>query len=93
MGVTNALRVAAGLAGSNFSSFMLTRGIQQSGGWLTCVQGREHILYATQVLRTKVDDGKKQKAFQLLIALIWNKVNLNLLQFNFDHFYENLSMN
>jgi len=55
LGVGHAIRIAAGLATKNSTSFAVVRNLQQVGAGLTCTQGREYLLYTTQMTRDKVD--------------------------------------
>ena len=50
-GVSHALRIAAGMATKKNTAFGLCRNLQQVGGSMSCTQGREHTLYAVQVIR------------------------------------------
>lgn len=67
-GVSHALRIAAGLATKKTSAFGLTRNLQQAGGSLTCLQGREHTLYAVQTTRDQTDI-----AVELLLDAVGNQ--------------------
>jgi len=55
-GVSHALRVAGGLGSTKFSFLNITRSMQQAGGPLQIVSGREFIFYASQVHRNNVND-------------------------------------
>ena len=57
-GVSHALRICAGTGTKRFSQLNVVRSMQQAGGPLQAVQGREHMLYAAQVHKDKVDDGE-----------------------------------
>jgi len=56
-GVSHALRVASGMATSKNTAFGICRNLQQVGGSMSCVQGREHTLYAVQTTRDVADIG------------------------------------
>jgi ubiquinol-cytochrome c reductase core subunit 2 len=57
LGVGHAIRIAAGLATKNSTSFAVVRNLQQVGAGLNCYQGREYMLYTTQMTRDKVDSA------------------------------------
>jgi len=50
-GLAHTLRVAAGLATTKKTAFGITRNLQQMGASMTCIQGREHTMYAVQSTR------------------------------------------
>merc|ERR1712129_617838 len=54
-GISHALRIAAGLATKNNSSFGICRNLQQAGASMVCTQGREHTLYTVQATRDQTD--------------------------------------
>jgi len=57
LGVGHAIRIAAGLATKNSTSFAVVRNLQQAGAGLACSQGREYMLYGTAMTRDKVDSA------------------------------------
>jgi len=54
-GICHTLRLAAGLATTNNTSFGICRNLMQIGSSLKCTQGREHTLYTVQVTRDSAD--------------------------------------
>ncbi|XP_076757847.1 ubiquinol-cytochrome c reductase core protein 2 [Xylocopa sonorina] len=55
-GTAHYLRIAAGLSTSSFSSFAITRNIQQLGGCLLTTLDRESIAYTLQITRNNLTD-------------------------------------
>jgi len=58
-GVTQMLRIAAGLGTSGSSQFGLTRNIEQAGGTLQCTAGREYISYTIEATRDRIANVDK----------------------------------
>ncbi|XP_071543367.1 cytochrome b-c1 complex subunit 2, mitochondrial [Panulirus ornatus] len=59
LGASHMLRTCTGLGTKNISHFAITRTIQQIGGSLTALSGREHLLYGLDVIRDNLDEGLK----------------------------------
>ncbi|CAL8111826.1 unnamed protein product [Orchesella dallaii] len=53
-GVSQMLRIAAGLGTSGASQFGITRQVEQAGGNLYCTSGREYISYTLETTRDKI---------------------------------------
>jgi len=68
-GASQAIRLNAGLATQNASSFSLVRNIQQMGGQLNVVGSREYLLYSLITPRTTV-----QEAFDYLTEIVASPV-------------------